>query len=354
MSNVYFMPCSDVGDVDGIRKSVRELLTVLTEREKIPLQKKIPLKVHFGEKGNKTYLKPETYAGIIDFLGEREIESCYIETSVLYGGERFERDRHIRLALSHGFTQLPIVIADGAKGEDAVDVRIDRKHFRTCAIARELAVSRQVLVLSHFKGHMLAGFGGAIKQLAMGFAAKGGKMAMHMSVKPRIRNWKCRHCGLCLKRCNAGAITIDGKKSKIDPERCIGCGACFSICPHHAVSIYSLKGFWNALFRGRFFREKLAEYALAAHKDKQNIYINFALNITRGCDCEPRSMRPCVPDIGIFASTDPVAVDTACWEASARLGKTWKGAEQLAYAEKIGLGSRSYHFIEIQNQEEKK
>ena len=128
-------------------------------------------------------------------------------------------------------------------------------------------------------------------------------------------------------------------------NKCIGCGACFSICPRHAVSIFSVGGFWNALFKGKFFREKLVEYACGAAKEKKHIYISFAVNITRGCDCEPHPMPRCIKDIGVFASTDPVAIDQACWDAAAQAGKKFKGADQLQYAEKCGLGSREYTLI---------
>ncbi len=346
MPCVYFTRIGEGAEVSAVSAAARTLLETIVAKENIPLENHIPLKVHFGERGNSTFLKPETYSGIIDFLQERSIRTEFMETSVLYGGERFNRERHAKLALSHGFTRLPVVIADGANGEEAVDIPLNFKHFRSASIARQLAESKQVIVLSHFKGHMLAGFGGAIKQLSMGFAAKGGKMAMHMSVKPTIFNLLCRKCGLCRRRCNTGAITI-GKRSVIDHKKCIGCGACFSICPHHAVSIFSLSGFWNAMFKRENFREKLVEYAYASHAGRRNIYLSFALSITKGCDCEPRPMFRYASDIGIFASTDPVAIDSACLDALAKQGKHFKGAAQLDYAEKIGLGSRKYTLIEI-------
>lgn len=345
MANVYFKPLPPHASSAEVAAAARQLLELFIERESISLDSSIPLKVHFGEKRNRTFLPPENYAGILDFLRERGIESCYIETSVLYGGERFERERHIRLAHEHGFTQLPVVIADGARGEEDVAVPVNLHHFSSCHIARLLAEADQVLVLSHFKGHMLAGFGGALKQLSMGFASKGGKMAMHMGVKPRIRCWKCRRCGACLSRCNEGAITL-GDHPHIDHAKCVGCGACFSICPHRAISILSFGGLWNALFGGRFFREKLAEYACASSRGKRHIYLNFALNITKGCDCEPHAMTPVLPDIGLFLSSDPVAVDAACWDAAARLGKSFRGRDILAYAEKCGAGSTRYELIQ--------
>lgn len=346
MSKVYFKQVLPHADVNEIRMAAASVLTEFLEREKISLENKLPLKVHFGEKGNRTYLSAETYDGIIDLLQQRNVECSFIETSVLYGGERFNREKHVKLAKQHGFTRLPIVIADGAHGEDAQNVEVNLKHFKYCSVSKAIAETPQILVLSHFKGHALAGFGGAIKQLSMGCAAKGGKMAMHLNVKPVIWNWLCKKCKLCQTRCQQNAITID-KKSFIDPEKCIGCGACFSICPHHAVSIFSIQALKNALFHRNNFREKLVEYAYAAHHGKKNIYLTFATSVTPGCDCEPRPMRPCVDNIGIFVSADPVAIDTACYDAVAAAGKKFKGVEQLSYAEKIGLGSRQYELIKI-------
>ena len=346
MSNVYFIPVAHNAPAETLSQIGRQLLETVVEKENITLENEIPLKLHFGERGNYTFLKPETYDGIIDFLEEKGIKSAFTETSVLYGGERFNSEKHTALAHAHGFTRLPVVIADGAKGEEAVEVPVDLPHFKSVSIAAGLAKYEQVLVLSHFKGHMLAGFGGAIKQLSMGFGSKGGKMAMHLGVKPRIMGFLCKKCGLCQKRCQVQAISNEKGKFRIDRNKCIGCGACFSICPRHAVSIFSLGGFWNALFKGKFFREKLVEYACGSAKEKKHIYISFAVNITRGCDCEPHPMPRCIKDIGVFASTDPVAIDQACLDAAVKAGKKFRGSEQLQYAEKCGLGSREYSLIE--------
>ena len=348
MSAVFFRRVGKKCGSDEVSAAARAVLEALLQNSTVGVDKELLLKVHFGERGNRTYLKQDYYSGIIDFLTEQGCSCKYSETSVLYGGERFSSEKHIKLALSHGFDRLPIEIADGDNGGSACQVPVKNgKHFQFAAIAEKLAIADQTIVLSHFKGHMLAGFGGALKQLSMGFAAKGGKMAMHLGVKPRIIKWKCRNCGLCMKRCNEQAISRVGKKCFIDQNKCIGCGACFSICPHHAVSVFTLKGIWHALFKGRFFREKLAEYASASHSGKRNIYINFVINVTPGCDCEPRPMFPCVDDIGIFASMDPVAVDSACYDAVARAGKRFRGKELLSYAEKIGVGSTAYELTEV-------
>ena len=345
-SRVFFIPLSPhSGDQERSDAGRRMLEKLCSQCDRIAGE--IPLKLHFGERGNRTYLAPEVYDGMIEVIESRGSKSFFTETSVLYGGERFKAEKHIALAQKHGFTRLPVVIADGDNGEAAVNVPVrNGRHFQTAAIGKVLADAEQVLVVSHFKGHMLAGFGGAIKQLSMGFASKGGKMAMHLGVKPRIRAWKCRACGVCATRCNAGAIIKD-KKYRIDRDKCIGCGACFSICPHHAVSVLTLAGIKNALFGNNVFRQKLVEYAMASHDGKRNIYITFAVNVTPGCDCEPRRMSACVPDIGVFGSFDPVALDCACYDKVKAAGKSFRGRAQLDYAEKIGLGSCDYELVEL-------
>ncbi len=346
-SEVFFVPLDSHADNRARSDAGKKALSKLLEIAGNPAAE-VPLKLHFGERGNRTYLPPEVYDGMIILLKNAGCKTFFTETSVLYGGERFQAEKHIALAKSHGFTGLPVVIADGSNGEDAVDVPVKNgRYFRNAAIGRVLAEAEQVLVVSHFKGHMLAGFGGAVKQLSMGFASKGGKMAMHFNVKPRIRQWKCRACGLCAKRCNADAIIKGEKKYRIDHDKCIGCGACFSICPHHAVSVFTWQGIKNALFGKRDFRRKLVEYAYAAHAGKRNLYVTFVVNVTPGCDCEPRPMRKCVPDIGVFASLDPVALDSACYDAVKSAGKHFRGHEQLEYAEKIGLGSREYTLVTL-------
>lgn len=345
-SNVYFIPCGPQAHDADLSTIALKLLQTIQEREHVELESYVPLKVHFGESMNRTYLKPETYAGIIGYLQGLGIRTAYIESSVLYGGRRFIKEKHLKLAEEHGFTQLPVIIADGEDGNETEEVPIHQKHIAYAGLAKELAACSQVLVLSHFKGHSLAGFGGAIKQLSMGFASRRGKLAMHVGIKPRIRNSKCKRCKMCMNRCNAGAITI-GDKCSIDHEKCVGCGACYSICPQHAISLFSFGNLKNVIFGRRAFRERLVEYAYASHTGRKNIYISFAVNVTRGCDCEPRPMMRCTDDIGVFASLDPVAIDQACWDAVAKAGKKFKGIEQLAYAEKIGFGSRTYELVQL-------
>jgi len=343
---VYFKKVDSHTSVADIQLITRQLLETIVKEEGVELERTVPLKVHFGEKGNTTFIRSENYEGIIGYLKEKEIETSYMETSVLYGGQRHRRDLHVKTALDHGFDQVPIVITDGEQGEAFSEIEINKKHFKTCKLGKGFEKCDQLIVISHFKGHGLSGFGGAIKQLSMGFAAKGGKLAMHMGIKPHIVKRKCKHCNLCQTTCNVDAITIDSKP-RIDHEKCVGCGACVSICPHKATTIFTLKGIYTAVVKRKDFKEKLVEYAFAAHHGRKNIYINFAMNITKSCDCIPKKMKPLIEDFGVFISTDPVAIDKACFDMAKEKGKTFKGADQFAYAEKIGLGSVDYELVEI-------
>ncbi len=355
VSNVYYQRIDAHTSTEEIQIITRNLLNTLIEKEKVELEQTIPLKVHFGESGNVTFLKSENYRGVIDFLKEKEIDSSYIETSVLYGGTRFKKELHEQTAKKHGFTELPIIFADGDHGENFAEVEINKKHFKTFKVGKAFLDYKQLIVLAHFKGHRMAGFGGAMKQLSMGCAAKGGKMAMHMGEKPHIISRKCKQCNLCKSRCNEDALHIgeikegrgSTKRSWIDKDKCVGCGACVAICPHGAVSIISLKSVMKFLGIGNPFLEKVVEGAFAAQKGKKNIYINFAMNITPGCDCEGKKMKILMDDFGIFISTDPVAIDRACYDMTKERGRTFKGFKQFAYAEKIGLGSTEYRLIEI-------
>lgn len=342
MSKVYFKAIDSYSKTEEISSAAGELLKKLVEEEKVELEKFIPLKVHFGEKGNNTYIQSKNFAGIINYLKEKEIESAYIETNVLYRGERTTKEKHLKLAEEHGFTELPVIIADGEHGEDFQEVEINKKNFNKCKVGKQIANKKQLIVISHFKGHALAGFGGAIKQLGMGCAARGGKLAQHSNSIPKISFLKCKACSACAKKCPENAITVD-KKAKIDKDKCIGCASCMAICPHGAIS-----NSWLASI-SKSFNERLAEYAYAAAKNKNNIYITFAFNITKNCDCEGHNMKPVVKDVGVFASTDAVAIDKACLDMlDKNNGRIVfrRGRYTLDYAEKIGLGSKQYELVE--------
>ena len=262
-------------------------------------------------------------------------------------------------------TGAPVILADGLYGENDVPVRINAKHFKTVHIATEIRRAPAMVVLSHFKGHEMAGFGGAIKNLAMGGAAVRGKRdqhATHVSVEAET----CIGCGKCVKVCPQQALSLHNKKSVLDKARCIGCFECMTVCPVKAISLD-----WATEMVP--FMERLTEYAYGAVKGrgKRVCYINFVLNVTPDCDCVGWSDLPLVPDVGLLASTDPVALDQACADAvlaqtpapnsalfdegcdcssgdyfhAAHPDTDW--AVCLEHAEKIGIGTRAYELIKI-------
>lgn len=343
MAKVYFKAIDSYFKTEEISTTAANLLQIIQEKEGLELNNYIPLKVHLGEKGNNTFIEPTNFDGIIDYLTEKEIDTVFIETNVLYKGQRNTIENHLKVAKEHGFTRIPVIIADGEVGEEYELVEINKKNFDYCKIASAIAKENQIIVLSHFKGHMLAGFGGAIKQLAMGCASKGGKLAQHANSIPKISSHKCKSCKACVAKCPEKAITVV-KKAKIDKNKCVGCASCMASCQYNAIT----NGWIASLTKS--FNERLAEYAYGASKGKNNIYINFAFNITKNCDCEGHPMKPIAKDIGIFASTDPVAIDQACLDVlDKNEGKTVfkRGRNTLEYAVSIGLGSRKYELIEL-------
>lgn len=338
MANVYFKSITNYGDKELINKTTYEMLKTIVEKENVKLEKTTPLKVHFGEKGNDTFITPENYDGVKKYLKENNINTCYIETNVLYKGSRTHTKDHIETAKEHGFTDLDVIIADGDTDNAYQEVEINGDFFVKCKIGYKFKDYNSYVVLAHAKGHIIADFGGAIKQLAMGFASRGGKLNQHSNSIPTISS-KCVACGVCEGKCPVKAITIKDR-AVIDSKLCIGCAGCSTVCPASAIGNKS---------DSTNFLEKLAEYAYAAAKGKTNIYLNFAFNITDLCDCAGQHMELVAHDIGIFASTDPVAIDAASIDKVQEVTSSKmfdKARTTLEHAEKLGLGSRKY---EIQN-----
>lgn len=329
------------------------------------------IKMHFGERGNDTFLSPVFARTVVQLIKQSGAKPFLTDTNTLYRGQRHNAVDHLNLALEHGFSfatvQAPVIIADGLRGNDFLEIPIKKQHFKKVKIADAIVRADSMMVLSHFKGHAMAGFGGAIKNLAMGCAPARGKREQH-SAEFVVDHAKCTHCGECVAHCPEKAIgwaSADGKKhASITSEKCIGCGECMTMCNFGAVDIS-----WES---GRQeFTERMVEYAYgAAEAQKGRVaYYNFLINITPECDCAGWSDAPIVPDIGILASTDPVAIDKACYDlVNAQVGfknsglacnhapgeDKFKGASpssmgewQFEYAESIGMGSTTYEIIKI-------
>jgi uncharacterized Fe-S center protein len=256
-----------------------------------------------------------------------------------------------------------VIIADGLYGDHIKRIRINKKHFRTVSIAGDIALADSMIALSHFKGHIISGFGGAIKNCAMGCAPPAGKREQH-NARPFTVKENCIGCAHCIKVCPKSAISIINKKSFIDHDQCIGCFECMHTCRMHAIDID-----WETEIPD--FMERMVEYAYGAIKTKKGRvgFMNFLIRITPDCDCFPFSDTPFVPDIGILASCDPVAIDTASYDLvnqqqglsnSLLSSHHDKGQDkftgvhaqtdgylQLRYAEEIGMGNRKYELIAI-------
>ena len=285
----------------------RTLLKTLIKSKSLKLQTEIPLKIHSGEPGNDTFIKPFVFNEIIDYFLKQGNSPYFIETNTA-GGPRGTEVSHRKVAKEHGFTRIPFVVADG-DGFDHKEVPIPNgTHFKKCKIAVKLADLPQVIVLSHFKGHCMTGFGGAIKMLGLGFASGRGKSELHSS-KPLPSDKQIDWTHSILKSV--------GDTVTWNPE---------------------------VVYFGQEFAERVAEYALAAARGKRHIYVSFAYDITPNCDCDGKHMENKYEDLGIFASTDPVAIDKAVFDQlTKREGKIpFEGSSIFAYAEKIGLGSTSY------------
>lgn len=326
------------------------------------------LKLHFGEQGNTAYIRPVFIRRIVDYLGAKGCKVFLTDTNTLYRGSREDAATHLRTAIANGFAfsvvNAPLIIADGICGNDETEIQINQTHYTSVPIANAVTKADALMVVSHFKGHEASGFGGAIKNLGMGCASRRGKLSMHSTVSPKIKAKKCRGDRLCELACSFDAITLVEGKAVIDPEICTGCAECLGVCPHSAITIR-----WNAGLNQ--LSERMAEFALGAVWEKADRcwYVNFVNRVTPACDCYGHSDAPIVPDLGIFASTDPVALDQACYdavtEAPGLAGTALKDGgqpgqdkfrliypnvdpgAQLAHAQQIGLGSRSYELIKL-------
>ncbi|MEZ7890756.1 MAG: DUF362 domain-containing protein [Candidatus Wallbacteria bacterium] len=325
------------------------------------------VKLHFGERGSDAFINPVFVRQIVDKIKEKGGKAFLTDTNTLYSGSRHNAVDHLQTALEHGFdytvTGAPIIIADGLRSENIFEIEIGQKHFKKVKLAKDIVRADSMIVMSHFKGHEMAGFGGAIKNLAMGGAPAVGKKEQH-AVKISVDNEKCIGCSKCASVCPEKAITVSSRKAKVDWTKCIGCGECLTVCPVKATGID-----WSTDLSELI--ERMTEYGYGldkVHKNKIG-YINFLVNITPDCDCVSWSDAPIVPDIGFLASTDPVAIDQASYdlvnkqiglagtllscnhEAGADkfngLRSYIDGTIQLKYGEAIGMGSRNYELVTL-------
>lgn len=332
----------------------------------------VAIKMHFGELGNMAFIRPQYAKVIADIVKEQGGFPFLTDCNTLYPGSRKHALEHITCANLNGFnymtTGCQIIIADGLRGTDEVEVPIKNAEvLQTAKIGRAIMDADVFISLAHFKGHEMTGFGGAIKNIGMGSGSRAGKMEQHSSGKVVVNEELCRGCQRCAKECGSGAITYENKKAHINKDICKGCGRCIGACAFDAISNEQ----WDA---GNILDRKMAEYAQAVCQDRPCFHVNLAMDISPNCDCHGENDAPILPNIGMFASFDPVAVDQACVDAcqkatpmpNSQLGENlakadwqhhhdcfldsnpnvhWK--ETLEHAEKIGLGTREYELVII-------
>ncbi|HHL40866.1 MAG TPA: DUF362 domain-containing protein [Deltaproteobacteria bacterium] len=325
------------------------------------------VKLHFGERGNTSYIAPTFVRRVVERIEETGARPFLTDTNTLYVGSRCDAATHLRTAIANGFDYAvagaPIVIADGLRGEYKRDVEVDGRRLRRVSIAGAVADADAMAVLTHFKGHEISGFGGTLKNLGMGCASREGKLTQHSSCAPVVEPAGCTACGDCALHCPADAIDV-GERAVIDEGRCIGCGHCIAVCPEGTIKVR-----WNE--EAAAVQEKMVEYAAGALSGKEDrcVFLNFVTQVSPLCDCYGATDAPIVPDIGIAASLDPVAIDQASADlvnaapglADSALesghepgGDKFRGIHpdidwtvQLRHAELMGLGSRDYELREI-------
>jgi uncharacterized Fe-S center protein len=345
-SQVYFLPWDKRDKLEG-------LLTHASFGDILTPGEYVAVKTHFGERGNTGYIKPPFFKPIIGMVKRKKCRPFLTDTNTIYHGPRNNAIGHLEVAFEHGFLfselKSPIIIADGIHGNDYRETEIKGKHFKKVKIASAIAQVKTLIAVSHFKGHLMVGFGGAIKNLGMGCGARIGKFEMHSGVAPTIDIEKCIGCEACVKVCAQNALKVVNGKITLDINKCAGCGECIIACGQHALSVT-----WSE--SGSRVQEKFAEYALGAIQNKNVFCITFVNNISPNCDCLSKTEPFIAPDIGILASTDPVAIDQAALDLVLKTARSdvFKKAHptvdhdaQLRHAEHIGLGNRNYKFVKL-------
>jgi uncharacterized Fe-S center protein len=336
-----------------------ELSSRVGLREVIQERDIVAVKTHFGEAGSTAFVPVMYVRTLVEEVKKAGGRPFVTDSNTLYVGGRATAINHLRTAAANGFTMetvgAPIIIADGLKGHDFVEVEIEGEILKKVKIASAFVQSDAYVVISHLTGHEFMGFGCAIKNVGMGMGSRGGKQQMHSDIKPAVNRDRCTGCGQCIKWCPAGAITLLEKEKKkvarIDRELCMGCGECTIMCFKGAIQARLTGVLENS-------QKKVVEYVMGALKEKENkvVYFNFLINITPDCDCWNYSDAPVTENIGILASRDIVAIDQASLDLlNERAGRdvyrelypNVDYARQIEYAERMGLGTREYRLISI-------
>ncbi|MCK4761671.1 MAG: DUF362 domain-containing protein [Candidatus Aminicenantes bacterium] len=350
---VYFIKIKDKEDDRHICRKLKKAIEDKDFFSFIGPKNLVAVKTHFGEEKSIGYVRPLYFSMMGELIKRKGAVPFLTETSTLYSGRRANAVQHIGLAKEHGFTfgetGLPIVMADGLLGNDEIEVDIPGKIYKKVKLAALIVKTQALLMVTHFTGHLVSGFGGALKNMGMGCASRKGKLIQHSTAKPSIKIKACTGCGECLRWCPKDAITLKDKKAVIDKKSCIGCAECLAVCRFDAVG-YN----WSATFVQ--LQQKIVEHAMGvaeANKGK-TIYFNFLNRITKDCDCVG-GPEIIVPDIGVLISYDPVAIDAASLDlveqtAGKKLSQIAYDIpykSQIEYARELGFGNPDYELVTL-------
>ena len=373
-AKVYFTDFHTEAFGDGLPTKLKKLMKKAGIQELDLEGKFVAIKMHFGELGNISYLRPNYARAVVDVVKELGGKPFLTDCNTMYPGSRKNALEHLECAWQNGFTPLtvgcPILIGDGLKGTDDVEVPVEGGEYVDKAkIGRAIMDADVFISLTHFKGHEMTGFGGAIKNIGMGCGSRAGKKEQHASGKPKISQKRCRGCMRCQRECANGGLVFDEqtRKMQVDDAHCVGCGRCLGACNFDAI--YFTNDNAQVALNGR-----MAEYTKAVVDGRPQFHISLIVDVSPNCDCHGENDVPILPNIGMFVSTDPLALDQACVDAclaaqpmpGSQLAKhladpefhdhhdhfinstpesEWRSC--LEHAEKIGLGSREYELIEM-------
>lgn len=339
----------------GKESAVNRLLAALKAEKMVKPRDFVAIKVHIGEVGCKTFISPDFIAEAVSFIRSKDAIPFITDTAVLYRSNRSNAPEHIVLAHQHGFDYegvgAPFFPADGLLGTQEINVPISGNYYNEVPVAAVALEATTLFIFSHVTGHLGAGMGATLKNIGMGFSSRKGKLSQHSSIKPEIREDRCTDCEECIEWCPENAISDPEGFAVINQELCIGCGQCLAVCRFDAVK-------FNWGVSSYELQERMVEHALAIVKKKKGrlIFFNILVNITKDCDCLGDAGQPVLPDLGIIASTDPVAIDQAALDIIQKASghslchfayPNIKGNHQIEYAEKLGLGTKDYNLVYV-------